>query len=462
MYKSYAHPLFRVVHGLPNSWEPSAATLHTPSYVKTAAWSLCNRFLAVVKDKTVEILDAVTLSLLNTFVLLDLDTRKLSFSSDSSVLTQFNRSGLTTWDLQTGCSVSTTFPNGHHLVYLDLPLAYSMDRKMLAVVFRDDANETFIAIHNYSTRSIHYYCVPRGHVVASIWTHNKFLQFATVESEHITIWKVGFTMAHPPEVIKILPVPDEIKILTVPDEIFYTHIDQSLFLPMHSQLFVIISYELLVWDAQDSKILLRISPFHAHHISVASNGHSFAYNDGFEVCVWKETHSGYILHQRITPFSHRLRALYISPNGGSIALSLDSAIHLWHLKDPILPPTKKHHQAPFILRFSPTQTLAAFWREWENTVIILNLQSGELQLTIDTDMGMGFGGLGITESTTVIVGWHNIITRNLSMENATNDSTQITKFDHPGGSVSLVTVSPDLSQIAALCVLPNAFGVLNC
>ena len=64
MYKFYAHPFVRVVCGLPTSWEPIVATLYTPSCVNVATWSLCNRFLAIAKDKAVEIHDAETLSLL--------------------------------------------------------------------------------------------------------------------------------------------------------------------------------------------------------------------------------------------------------------------------------------------------------------------------------------------------------------------------------------------------------------
>ena len=173
----------------------------------------------------------------NTFEPLDPKTRKLSFSPDSSFLTQFNHSGFTTWDLQTGGSVSTTFPNGYHMDYSDLPLAYSMDRKIFAVVFQDGFHKTFLATHNHSTRSIHYYCVPREHTVVSIWTPNEFLQFATMELGHITIWKVGFTMTHPPEVVKVLPAPDEI---------LDAYIHKRLFLPMLSRLFVVIEDALLV------------------------------------------------------------------------------------------------------------------------------------------------------------------------------------------------------------------------
>ena len=440
MYKSYAHPLVRVVHGLSNSWEPIVATLYTPSHFYAATWSLCNRFLAVAKDGAIEVHDAVTLSLLSTFEPLVPETRKLGFSPDGSFLTQFNHSGLTTWDLQTGGSISTPLPNSNCMLYLDLPLAYSMDRKVFAVAFQDGLHRTFIAFHNHFTTHTHFCCVPREHTVVSIWTHNEFLQFATMELEHITIWKVQFTLTHLPEVVKILPVPDEV---------LNAGAYQGLFLPMLSRLFVVIKDALLVWDAQNSKLLLKISPFQQHMVSANSNGHIFAYYDNNQVFVWMEVPSGYTLHQKLALSLGPSIGLYISPSEGSIALSLNSAIHLWHTKDPILlsslSQTKKHHQDPFILRFSPTQTLTAFWRKSEHTVIILNLQSGDLQLTIDT--GMDIGGLGITESTIVIVGQERIITRNLSMENATNNSTQIRRLDY---LPLMVTVSPNLSQIGFL------------
>ena len=206
----------------------------------------------------------------------------------------------------------------------------------------------------------------------------------------------------------------------------------------------------MVWDAQDSKLLLKISPFWPQMVSATSNGHLFAYHHKNQVFVWMEAPSGYTLHQKLTFSLGASTALYISPNGGSIALSLNSAIHLWHTKDPILlsnpSQTEDHHQHSFILRFSPSQTLAAFWQITKKKVIILGLQAGDPQ-SIDT--GMNILGLGITESTIVIVGRGKIVSWNLSVENARvniNDSAQTTRFITSKIPTS-AKVSPDLSQI---------------
>ena len=67
LYKNYAHPLVRVVQGLPTSWEPIAAALYDHEFRREAVWSPCNRFIAVAKKDAIDILDAVTLKRINTF-----------------------------------------------------------------------------------------------------------------------------------------------------------------------------------------------------------------------------------------------------------------------------------------------------------------------------------------------------------------------------------------------------------
>ena len=82
----------------------------------------------------------------------------------------------------------------------------------------------------------------------------------------------------------------------------------------------------------------------------------------------------------------------LSPNGESILLSQKSKIYLRHTKDPILPSrlTLETDQLKFILGLSPDNPSA----EDGKMVTVLNLQSGDLQLSIDT--GMGIKGLGVT------------------------------------------------------------------
>ena len=111
LYKQYARPLARVVRGLPDAWEPVTATKHYPGLLgSTVAWSPCNRFIAVPKSDTVQILDAKTLGRLNIlespFPYSPLD--RVCLSPDGRLLIGFGYRGrLTSWDLQTGGQICT-------------------------------------------------------------------------------------------------------------------------------------------------------------------------------------------------------------------------------------------------------------------------------------------------------------------------------------------------------------------
>src|ERR1700679_4087727 len=68
LYERHARPFVRVVRGLPISWEPTIATRYYELFVACAvAWAPDNRFFAVASYESVEILEAGTLRLLNTF-----------------------------------------------------------------------------------------------------------------------------------------------------------------------------------------------------------------------------------------------------------------------------------------------------------------------------------------------------------------------------------------------------------
>src|ERR1700753_1102454 len=67
MYNQHAAPFVRVVQGTPFSWEPAGATAYLDNFEGEAVWSPCNRFIAVIKRESVEVLDAVTLSRLHIF-----------------------------------------------------------------------------------------------------------------------------------------------------------------------------------------------------------------------------------------------------------------------------------------------------------------------------------------------------------------------------------------------------------
>ena len=450
LYKQYACPLVRVVHGLSISWDPIVATVRNQYFGNQAIWSPCNRFIAVATHGRADIRDAVTLNSLNTFKSSSISGgQHCHFSPDSHFLTQLNSCTFDTWDLQTGGSV-------HGVYFEELPKGFplsatcSMNGNEFAFIYSDWWwKETYIVTHNFSTAYTRYH-TPEAHILAKIWTQGEFFHFATIKPGHITIWKAEFTLTHTPEAVELLPIPDNIN--------NFTNTKKFLFLPTLSQLAISLQDTLLVWDAKDSKPLLKISPYDAEEMSFSPNGHFFASTSRGtqEVHVWQESPAGYILHQTLA-FPELMKPL-LSPNGESIAAFCYSTMHVWHTKDPILSSgsaSPVDHNV-FILGFSPSKTLAAFVHHEGSTVIILNLQSGEPQFTIDT--GIEVGCLGVTDSTLVVANKEKILTWKLAIgdtkENI-NSSVQVITFNcsPPScvrGSFFSMSVLPDLSCIVTL------------
>ena len=447
MYKRHQCPLVRVVQGLPTSWEAVVTSIYNEDFDGMASWSPCNRFIAVARSGTVEIRDAVTLSLLNTFESPSDSDPQFRFSQDSRFLTRFSGADLVTWDLQTGglVGVDTVLPQGMDLDWWYFSSTYSTDGKMLAVVYSDEDLEnpnTFIATHDFSTTPAHLYRVPEGHFVSPIWTHGEFLRFATVELGHMTIWELDFILTQIPQVVESLPVPDETADTG--------GLEESLFLPTLSRLAMAFEYELLVWDARDSKILLKTRDIYPPRMTFSSNGRFFACAGHDRVHVWKESPAGYVLHQKLA-FSPDTGP-FLSPNGESIVASLSSTIHLWHTKDPILfgGPIPTSGKSDFFLEFSQHQAFAAFARFGATTVAILDLQSGDLQLEIN--MAEEVDCLGITESSIVAVSGYDISTWDPNATADTRGGVQTAKLSPSRGHRSYphMSVSPDLSRIATV------------
>ena len=456
MYHQYKHPLARIVHGLSTSWEPVVATAYHKDPYTVAAWSPCNKFIAVFRSKVVEIRDAVTLTILGTFESSD-SPSCLGFSPDSRFLAQFDHQGLITWDLQTGSSVGIVLPGRLLADDQNFSPVYSIDGGMLAVVCGNKSvrhyNNTFIATHNLSTTDEYRHKVPSGHLVYPLWTHDEFLRFAMVELEQITIWEVKFSSTNAPQVVEYLSAPEEITGPGVPREF--------LFVPKLSRLASSDRNVLCIWDAQGSKLLLKTSPFCARKMTFSSDGHFFACMDlqGEKgVCVWKESPAGYVLHQQFASATFGTEmVLHLSPNGEFVLMSHHSTIRLLHTKDSILPssPTPIEHLSRFILRFSTNKKSAAFGYYKGKIVKILDLQSGDLQFTVDTCIEVEC--LGVTENTLVVVSKEKILTWNLTVGNTRadiNNSVQAIKLNlslpsHHRFGFFHMSISHDLSHIVA-------------
>jgi len=438
LYKQYVGPLVRVVRGLPISWGPNFATVKHGDSIQSVAWSSCSKFIAVNLLEVAEVLDAVTLERLHTFMH-PFSGGPLSFSPDGRSLTWINEDeGSTTWDLQTGGQISATPPAPDPPCLWYFSSAHSMDGEIVAFAYRDiDDKVTVISTYNLiSGTHIYSHRASEGRIIAQIWTHGEFLRFAIVKPGSITIWEVGFTSEHTLAEIESLPAP-----ISKDD----TDSEDFLFLPTLSRLAFTLHKAVLIWDAQDSKFLLNFAdgsqPLGG--LSFSSGGRFFACGSIGQAYLWKESPTGYVLHQKlvsgpaagsITPF--------LSPDGESIITSRLGGLEtqLWRTTDPTNPPSRvppqPAEQTHFVLAFSPDKSFIATGRLGENIATIVDLKSGDPRLIVDT--GMKICGLGVTANTVIVVGEGKIITWNLPVEDCVldatadiQDSVRTIVFDHP-------------------------------
>ena len=428
-----------------------------------AVWSPCGKFIAIARQKSTEILDALTLNKLSTFELPpNFHGWHLSFTSDGRFLTRFDARELVSWDVQTGGllgAVPSTLQQFPHTI---LSSACSTDGKMIAVAYNsffegfdgwhsegseDSVNEyfgngdcedsnTFIATFDPFGTHIRTCRVPVEPIVPPIWTHGQCFRFATLERSSITIWEVTFASTRGPAEVESLPIPEE-----------SAHRKYPLFSPALSQLAYILRDRIRIWDAKASKFLLKSEPI-AGFLSYPNLQYPISFGCHFFVCVvsagayvWKESPSGYALHQKLTFVVHSIPIMpRLSPNGESIIVPLNSTIHLWPTRDQILPPPYaadgEHHASNFVLGFSPNKLFAAFAQWQGNVVKVLDLQSGDLLSTID--MGVEVYCLGITETTVVAASRGKVVSWALPGENRTSKS---------GGNIkgSIQTTTPNRS-----------------
>ena len=465
LYGRHASPLARIVRGLSLSWEPAVATAYLgppmigPGWPPRVVWSPCSKLIAASTMKSIEVLDAVTLSRLATFKHDAYPNDDFSFSPDSRSLTLFASSKLISWDIQTGGRLCEVLPKPDEQFPGVTSFTYSKDGKMVAVA---------CAIRWHTIRSVEYniytFDLPSwtclgpvpvpdadGLLVPPIWTHDEYLRFAIMHPGSITIWEVEFTLKHPPTQVESFPIPDEV-------------VDgrEFLFLPVLYRLAFTLEDATQVWDVKASKLLLKSeqAPLSSPMYSFSSDGHFFAFsNVGEQVRIWKESPTGYALHQQPPFLPHLPRLPFLSPNGRSIILPLDGTINLWHTGDQTLsppsPPTEEHDlQHHFLLAFSPDEKSAAFAQLNGNVVTILDLRSGDLRLTIDT--GMEVKCLGVAEDTAVVVDERKIVTWNLlggdcAFNASINDSVHVAMLDRSQLSRGFFqSLSPDLSCIAVI------------
>ena len=450
LYQQYAHPLARIVQGLPVSWDPVVATASAKGLYIPYVWSPCNRFIAVPKKGGVQILDAVTLEQLNTLSCPNSpEDEWLSFSPNGCFLTHICKGQVASWDLQTGGLVCTILSELQLSTVMLASSTYSMDGKMFAILYESDTDSVIATYDLFSGTYINSYCVVDGRIITPIWTCGEHFRFTVVKSGSVTIWEGGFTLTDPPTEVEALPVPDEI-----------AGGEAYLFLPTLSQLAFTLSDTIVIWDTKSSKFLLNSGPITLQylkppHLSGAvfsSDGNFFIYlNINQEVYVWKRSITCYVLHQKLTISGNRVYLVpFISPSGRSFIVVIEEIIHLCQTEDQIPLSTHAPIYNPFTLKFSPQNEWAAFAQYGGKEVTVLYLQSSHPQLVIDTDTPVTH--LGLTGSTIVVADQNKVATYNLPGGNSTSntrmnieDSVQAIKIKNTS---RVLSISPNLNYIA--------------
>ena len=471
LYKPHIPPLTRIIHGLPASWDHSIATVKFPSWLSAAVWSPCSRFIAVTwggTRKTIEILDAVTLRQLTTLESpLDsaASTCSIIFSPDANLLTWFGGESLDiiTWDLQTGVLVNTISPEQQRRSGYCASVTYSTCGTMLGVLFCHRQTFTISTYNILSGLHIHSSSV-EGWVLNKIWTCSEHIQFATATSNSITTWEVEFASTHMPRKVDSLPTPDN---FDSSEQLLHrsSFFSGVLFHPATSRLAFTTGEKVMVWDGQHSRFLLDSVDFEDQmdsYMSFSLDGCFFANRSyGRTFYLWKESTTGYILHQKLIA-NTSVTVPCISPDGGSV-ITYGSTVQLWPTTNSTTTLSTTSAQAPqrdeniSILGFSPNETLAAVAKLWDEMVTVLDLKYGIPKLTIDTNVEVC--GLRVANDTITVVGVGKIVTWSISTENCApsprinaNDCLWSTAFNHPpifnAPWLPTASVSPDLHQVA--------------
>jgi len=284
---SHAHPLTRIVQGVPMSWDRVVAATNCSPEIRFAIWSPCSMFIAIGwwgPTTEIQILDAATLKQVKSLTSQRGETQLLTFSAESRLFTRFSTKpgALVSWDLQTGVPAGVISPelvkrildgwwdNYEEMAeQLAVSIAYSRCETMFGVLFRhpDTAKIANIITYNVLSGASIGHCSVEKPFMGMIWTHDKHIQFATLGPGSITTWEVGFFLEHPATEVESLPIPDN-----------FDPSRRVLYLPTHSWLAFVLKNSVFVWDTQHSRFLLSSADerMKGDEMSFSADGHFFA------------------------------------------------------------------------------------------------------------------------------------------------------------------------------------------
>ena len=481
LYQSYVQPFIRVVHGVPTSWDLSTAAISYPFKIEPAVWSPCNKFIAVGATETmrVDILDSATLQRLQTLEVPlgeGKGSQGLVFSPDMQMLTCLggyyrylylaaipSEILIVSWDLQTGGVVNIirrqNAPPSPRTI-----IRYSNNGRMIAVLHSFSQGAT-ISIYDIVSGEFMHDAYHGTTFTYDMWAHGESLWFATNNGTGITIWGVKFTPGATCTEIETLSIPEDVIGGTLFCSGGLSHVQQAQS-PLTSYRLARYNkatHSLLVWGIQDSKYLLQhVDIDEISSMTFSSSGFFFACSTRRgEVYLWRETVTGYTFHAKLPAITQNSQLL-LSPNGRSIIAFRNSAVQLWHTKDIATSSSGiltqvPYHTGDFLLEFLPDRALVVIMWLKGDTVTVLDLNSGLLQLTIKTSMKNY--GLRVVGNTIVVIGERDAITWSLVGVNfspdskmSVGDSIQTKIFEYNSSLKPMITaaISLDLCYIAIL------------
>ena len=397
------------------------------------------------------VLDAGTLEQLHTMYSphKNIAWEYITFSPGTHLLTAYSyvNECIVNWDLQTGGVLSNFSTLGCKTSQHPTcnSMSYSMCEKMIGVSF---SNNTLIIYKFLSGKCMSSHSIQQP-MVKTIWTHGEFLQFATIESGSIATWQVNFTSSHTPTRVSSLSTPHDFSS------------QKLVILPTTSRLAFILDRKVVVWDALHHKPLLHSADAENPKVmSFSSDGHFLlCETDGRKFYIWKESPTGYLLHQKLVSGASRPTPC-ISLNGESVISSSGQILQLWHTKNsstslPTIPiQTACHQNTWFLVEFSSDESLVAFTQTLSSTVTVLDTESGNPWLVIDTDAPTC--GLRMTEGQIFVVCKGGVVAWALPARNSvfnprrdTNDSVQTIALKRPPPTmISQASISPNLDYVA--------------
>ncbi|KAF9782707.1 hypothetical protein BJ322DRAFT_1219896 [Thelephora terrestris] len=389
-YSQRPHSSPRVIEGIPNSWQPSIASVSTKhSHQLSSAWSPCGQVVAVVFEEAAEIRDALSLKLLSTLQLPEGSTRfkrGLAYSPDGCFLASCSNTAIIIWDVQTGGAVKKIeFGAPGDCVQL----AWSLNGEKVAIVLRVAGT---LAVHMYQIASsaIQLSSSFQHALHVDIWAYNESFRILVIAWERlgrsriVNIFEVGSAL------VKIEPLT------------FKSVHELGVFSPATNRISTFAVGKssgegtLFILDICSSKVLLQAVIAHYVCCCFSPDGTLFAASFKDSFIIWKYTSGQYAQWGK---FMQGGLLLQFSPTSSSIFGNSGSILHVFHLDYSPAANSSELVSTTHTTQldaFPPSGTYIATAHQHESTVTITNLCSQVPSASQFIDTGLNILAMALT------------------------------------------------------------------